>query len=235
MGSLPLRFWITTGIGIHPEHQINAYDQALYMAGISEQNIIAVSSVPPEIQLIPKIINGLTYVPVLDSMEDEKIHMFDTVEIDGQKHFILKNSWCINVVLARSDADQFQRATSSVGLGWYKTPKGYGIYAVEDHGNKTAEGSIDNCIEMLDRMMQYRGVKPIDDEPSILGRTGSHKSSEPIILQEDTKKYLAEKITYTSHSPKQRIYTISMDAVPEGYVATAIALVVMDPFTEIHS
>ena len=266
MGSLPQRFWITTGVGIHPEHQINAYDQALYMAGISEQNIIAVSSVPPTEMIQPKIINGISYVPArmltpeeakhyADNFEKYKAdmekykyilpkpHFFEPIHLptypdndkDGGAYYVLENSWCINVVLARSDGDQFERITSSIGLGWYKTQRGYGIYAVEDHGNKTAKGSIDNCVEMLDRMMQFRGVKPIDDEPSILGKTGSHLSSEPIILQEDTKKYLAERTLYTSHKPKQRIYMITMDAIPEGYVGTAISLVVMDPFTEIHS
>lgn len=262
MGSLPTRFWVTTGIGIHSEHQINAYDGALYAAGISEQNIIAVSSVPPVEQIFPKIINGLTYVPAKMLTSEESKHYadnFEKYEVDIEKYkyvlpkryffkpihlprdakpyYALENSWCINVVLARSDADQFERMTASVGLGWYKTQTGYGIYAVEDHGDKSADGSIDNCVEMLDRMMAFRHVEPIDDVLTVPQKKIS-KSTELISLLgccDDEKKYSGVRVSYTTQEPKRRIYTVSMDAVPEGYVGTSIAVIVFDPFTEVHS
>jgi len=261
MGSLPTRFWVTTGIGIHPEHSINAYDQALYMAGISEQNIIAVSSVPPADMIYPKIIDGITYVPakVLEGAELQhyidnidkyqkmksqfehilpKPHVFEPVHLptypatdtDSGPYYKLKNSWCINVVLARSSAEQFERMTSSIGLGWYKIKSGgVGIYAVEDHGNKSIDGSIDNCTEMLERMMKFRKVEPLHS-----GFDSDASCSDEVLIY-DGIKYPYENSLHATHSPEHRIYTISMDRVPEGFVGSAIAVVVFDPFTEVHA
>jgi pyruvoyl-dependent arginine decarboxylase (PvlArgDC) len=242
MGSLPTRFWVTTGVGIHPEHQINAYDQALYMAGISEQNIMGVSSVPPPVMIKPKIINGISYVPVPDS---DAITKFTTTRLYGEKgaFFTLENSWCIDVVLARSDGDQGERVTSSIGLGWYKpnTPKEtHGVYAVEDHGNKDYRLSLDNCQEMLDRMMTFRKVNPIQSPHLPHHGKGEIISEEKIPLCDvTTNNHLqhcsARRIIWESASPLRQIHAITIDSIPEGYVGTAIAVVVFDPFTEIHS
>ena len=241
MGSLPTRFWVTTGVGIHPEHQINAYDQALYMAGISEQNIIAVSSVPPPVMIKPNIINGISYVPAPES--DVKSR-FPTTRLPREKgtFFTLGNSWCINVVLARSDGDEGGRVTSSIGLGWYKpnTPdETHGIYAVEDHGDNDYRLSLDNCQEMLDRMMEFRKVNPIQSPQSHHGK-GEIISEEKIPLCDVTtldqlQHSYARRIIWESATPLRQIHTITIDSIPEGYVGTTIAVVVFDPFTETHS
>ncbi len=44
---LPKRFFITSGCADSPVSDLNAFDLALFRAGISEQNLVAVSSVLP--------------------------------------------------------------------------------------------------------------------------------------------------------------------------------------------
>ena len=64
MGNLPTRFWIAQGFGIDDEHQVNAYDNALYHMGLADQNMRYVSSVPPNTQLHDVIVSkGYTFIP----------------------------------------------------------------------------------------------------------------------------------------------------------------------------
>ncbi|MCQ2070508.1 MAG: pyruvoyl-dependent arginine decarboxylase [archaeon] len=49
MGCLvPSKYFITSGQAVSPTSDLNAFDLALYRAGISEQNMVAVSSVIPD-------------------------------------------------------------------------------------------------------------------------------------------------------------------------------------------
>ena len=66
--TIPSRFWITKGIGESDVSELSAFDESLMNAGIGYQNHILVSSIPPSIEIQPKIAvqHGLTYVPVGD-------------------------------------------------------------------------------------------------------------------------------------------------------------------------
>lgn len=241
MGSLPRRFWITMGHGLHPEHQINAYDEALHNAGICDQNMCMLSSVPPSIMIHPVINHGMTYVPMpADSPDAQEIlaEKFRTVRLrQGRftRTFLpLDSSWILDLVLARTNGNQFDRITSSIGLVWYETPTGKGIYAVEDDGNKSIDGSIDNCSEMLQRMVKMRRRKFVYER----GHRAEHV--EKIHLRtvisplEKKTKLDVQKVVWHSHHPKMQVHTISINEIPEGYVGTVISAAVMDPFTEIH-
>jgi pyruvoyl-dependent arginine decarboxylase (PvlArgDC) len=65
---LPTRFWLTTGKGESDVSELNAIDSAFLDAGLGYQNHVAVSSIPPEKEIIPKIDHkkGITFVPVKD-------------------------------------------------------------------------------------------------------------------------------------------------------------------------
>ena len=63
MGNLPTRFWMAQGFGIAEEDLVNAYDNALYHAGLADQNIRTVSSVPPNTQVQVHTRDGYTYIP----------------------------------------------------------------------------------------------------------------------------------------------------------------------------
>jgi pyruvoyl-dependent arginine decarboxylase (PvlArgDC) len=243
MGSKPTRFWVTTGCGIDAEHYINSYDKALYDAGISEQNILGVSSVPPATKIEPIVRDGLTYVPMPEEASSRVSILskgFKPLRLSGEKgeYLVLDSSWTIDVVLARSNGDQFQGITSSIGLGAYKTHDGHGVYAVEDHGNNSVEGSIDNCVEMLQKMLRMRNREPVnedDQEPKVTVERNIPLTEAQSRLSGRKEKLYARKLIWQSWKPKIEVHTISIDPIPEGYVGTVIAAVVFDPFTEIHS
>ena len=48
MQVLPTRFFITSGCAVSPVSDLNAFDLALLKADLSEQNLVAVSSVIPD-------------------------------------------------------------------------------------------------------------------------------------------------------------------------------------------
>ena len=62
----PTRFWLTTGIGQSENSELEAIDSAFIEAGIGYQNHVAVSSIPPNEEIYPKIDceKGITYVPI---------------------------------------------------------------------------------------------------------------------------------------------------------------------------
>lgn len=66
--TIPSRFWITKGIGESDVSELSAFDESLMNAGIGYQNHVLVSSIPPSIEIQPKIVvlQGLTHVPVGD-------------------------------------------------------------------------------------------------------------------------------------------------------------------------
>jgi pyruvoyl-dependent arginine decarboxylase (PvlArgDC) len=37
---LPTRFWVVKGTGLDTEHDISAYDMALYRCGVADQNML---------------------------------------------------------------------------------------------------------------------------------------------------------------------------------------------------
>ena len=58
----PSRFWISNGKGV-ANYSIIAYHKALYDAGVANQNLVPVSSVPPAHYIEPIKQQGLTWVP----------------------------------------------------------------------------------------------------------------------------------------------------------------------------
>lgn len=66
--TIPSRFWITKGIGESDVSELSAFDESLMNAGIGYQNHVLVSSIPPSIEIQPKIVaqQGLTIVPIGD-------------------------------------------------------------------------------------------------------------------------------------------------------------------------
>ena len=241
MGSLPTRFWVTMGYGLHSEHPINAYDQALFRAGLCNQNMRMLSSVPPDTLIKPIIKNGTTFVPLpATTYEAQKILSkgFRSVRIRHgsclKTCVVLGTAWMVDLVLARSDGGQFERVTSSIGLGYYTAPNGHGIYAVEDDGHKDVDGSIDNCSEMLRRMVDMRHKEFVRER----GHKGECIKSIPlrtVTSPIDKKTKLdVRQVIWHCHNPKMEVHTISIDKIPEGCVGSVISAAVMDPFTEIH-
>jgi len=205
---LPTRFWIIKGTGIAEEHDISAYDMALYECGLADQNMMCVSSVPPPDMIEVVIENGFTYVPLPEglSLDDVKAKLpFDPIAktIDGSEYLQLSTSSIIHVVQARMPAQEGQTACASIGLQWYwadKEKNRQSVYAVEDHGLHNEETCIRNCKEMLAEMLRLRGREAV--------------------LEDDGE-------------PKQKIVITSITP-PDNHVGVALVMVVMDPFT-MHS
>lgn len=251
MGSIPTRFWMTLGWGIHHELPTRAYDQALYHAGLCDQNIIAVSSVPPKTQIEVPTREGISYIPVWKEGKSgladdllESLHVIKSdipgaeVESDTQYYYKLPTSTCVDVVLVRMDGNSFERITSALAIGSYYMPdRTIGKFAFEAHGNKIPQGCVDNAIEGFVDMCKMRGRELV-----------------PRKLPEDTKGYYKKfKIATSSfardntefefHATKEVHYCDTLDidvylctmVVPEGFCGSVLAAAVMDPFTEIHS
>ncbi len=201
---LPTRFWVVKGTGLDAEHEISAYDMALYRCGVADQNMLQVTSVPPSEEIEVVIENGYTWVPVPKgkTIEDVKTKLqFEPVakKIKGVDHLQLSTSSIVQVVQARIHANEGQTATCAVGLQWYWTDKKkttQSVYAVENHGIHNEETTMRNCKEMMANMLKLR-------------------SREPVL--EDGK-------------PKQKIVLASI-TVPDNHVGVALVMVVMDPFT----
>jgi pyruvoyl-dependent arginine decarboxylase (PvlArgDC) len=201
---LPTRFWIVKGTGIAEEHDISAYDMALYECGLADQNMLCVSSVPPPEMIEVVIDNGFTYVPMPKGMvlADVKKNLpFDPVskKIKGVDFLQLSTSSIIHVVQARMPAKEGQTACAAIGLQWYwadKQKNRQSVYAVEDHGLHNEETCVRNCTEMLSEMLRLRGREAviIDDEPE-------------------------QKIVLSSVTP------------PDNHVGVALVMIIMDPFT----
>jgi pyruvoyl-dependent arginine decarboxylase (PvlArgDC) len=241
MGSLPTRFWVAQGYGTTPEHKLTAYDRALHMAGIADQNIIGISSVPPSIQIVPIIKDGVTYIPTPENWPkkygDRPKH-FKTASLEGQEYFILEPSFSVDVVLARSEGSQFERITSAIGLIRYKKSDGdVGVFAVEDHGENSVEGSIDNCIEELQDMCADRQKEPASCN-TVLPKKEAKKFPLGRYVERMTGKErenYATKIVYSQDKPWIEIYLTTINKIPEDMIGCVLSAVVMDPFTEIHS
>ncbi|MHA1954424.1 MAG: pyruvoyl-dependent arginine decarboxylase [Candidatus Heimdallarchaeaceae archaeon] len=61
---LPTRFWLSSGIGQSERSELEAIDSAFMKAGIGYQNHVTVSSIPPIVEIYPKIDSekGITHV-----------------------------------------------------------------------------------------------------------------------------------------------------------------------------
>ena len=234
---------MTLGWGIDPERRTGAYDQALYHAGLCDQNIIAVSSVPPKIQIEVPTRQGISYVPANDKIigspfvKKEDIPG-DPVESDISKYYELPTSTCINVVLVRMDGDPYERISAALAIGQYYMPDGsIGKFAFESHGYKIPQGCVDDAIEGLHRMMEMRGREPVK-RPKPPTHAGYSKSFEIAVgkYSKDDRdmKYQARKEVHYAEEYEFDVYLCTM-IVPEGYCGAVLAAAVMDPFTEIHS
>jgi len=252
MGSIPTRFWMTLGWGIDPERRTGAYDQALYHAGLCDQNIIAVSSVPPKKQLEVPTRQGISYVPgegdiqssptlsaILNDLYVAKEDIPGLpVESETSIYYMLPTSSCVNVVLVRMDGDSYERITAALAVGQYYMPDGsIGKFAFESHGYKIPQGCVDDAIEGLHRMMEMRCREPVK-RPKAPAPAGYSKSFE-IAVGEYSKdgrdmKYQARKEVHYAEEYEFDVYLCTM-IVPEGYCGAVLAAAVMDPFTEIHS
>jgi pyruvoyl-dependent arginine decarboxylase (PvlArgDC) len=64
--SIPTRFWLTKGVGESDLSQLDAIDKAFMNSGIGYQNHVVVSSIPPLIEISPKINTkeGTSLVPI---------------------------------------------------------------------------------------------------------------------------------------------------------------------------
>nr|MDO8110178.1 pyruvoyl-dependent arginine decarboxylase [Candidatus Sigynarchaeota archaeon] len=201
---LPTRFWIVKGTGLAEEHDISAYDMALHQCGLADQNMLGVTSVPPQEKIEVVIENGFTWVPLPkgNTLADvKKTLKFEPVvkKIKGVDHLQLSTSSIVSVVQARMHAQEGQTACSAIGLQWYWTDKQktrQSVYAVEDHGIHNEETCLRNCKEMLVEMLRLRNREPVMEGGKL----------------------------------KQEI-TISSLTVPDNHVGVTLVMVVMDPFT----
>jgi len=251
MGSIPTRFWMTLGWGIHPELPTRAYDQALYHAGLCDQNIIAVSSVPPKTQIEVPTREGISYVPdwegvksgragdILKSLRVAKLDIPGTeVESDTQYYYKLPTSSCVDVVLVRMDGNSFERITSALAIGSYYMPDEIiGKFAFEAHGYKVPQGCVDNAIEGFIDMCKMRGRDPVPRElpEDTMGYFKNFKIATSNFACDDTEiEFHATKEVHYCKALDIDVYLCTM-VVPEGFCGSVLAAAVMDPFTEVHS
>ena len=152
---IPTRFWMTKGVGI-ADDPLSAYDAALYDAGLGNQNIVTVSSVPPPTMIDVRISEGCTEVPVETG--------------SGIEYKQLPRSAVIFVVQAKSIGTGTRVAT--VSLGWHHSRSGMeeGIFAVEDNGTDSVDDSLARNTVRLQQMMKSRKVEPVmeNGEPKFI-------------------------------------------------------------------
>ncbi|MBY9000904.1 MAG: hypothetical protein KGD64_08330, partial [Candidatus Heimdallarchaeota archaeon] len=69
--STPTRFWLTQGNGESNVSKLSANDEAFIQSGIGYQNHVMVSSIPPSVEIQPRILSqkGVTYVPFKDDFK----------------------------------------------------------------------------------------------------------------------------------------------------------------------
>ena len=92
--SNPTRFWLTSGIGESDTSKLDAIDKAFMNSGLGYQNHIAVSSIPPVVEIIPEIdrAKGITFIEVDDKCImipfSTNIHVVKSLSKGsvGQKH-----------------------------------------------------------------------------------------------------------------------------------------------------
>jgi len=251
MGSFPTRFWMTQGWGIDQERTTNAYDEALYHAGLCDQNICALTSVPPGIQIQVPTRQGWSYIPGEGMLGGEhplfsrltgKAYI-DKLDIPGDPvisdtsiYYQLPISTIIQGVVVTMKGDSFERITAALGLGRYHIEDEYGIFAFEEHGYKDPVGCVDGAVEGLLRMMEMRGREP-------LTREGNTPKDVKKAYKISTSKYEKDGRKIEFHARKEihyvdkfdfEVYLCSM-VVPEGFCGLVLSACIMDPFTEIHS
>jgi pyruvoyl-dependent arginine decarboxylase (PvlArgDC) len=234
---------MTMGWGMDSEHLINAYDNALYHAGIADQNISSLSSVPPNHQIKALSRNGISYVPLdkthkkadIDTWQASGLKITKRKEIPGETegdelYLQLGTSWILNVVISDMRGGSYERITAAIGLARYRFPKGkLGVFAFEDHGFKDPLGCVDNVFEGLKNMIRMRGR-------SLNARANQPEDvrQEFIIGGKDaSSEFLATKEIHHAKDFDMEAYICSM-VVPEGYSGVVLVACVMDPFTMIY-
>lgn len=230
-----MRYWTTMGFGLK-ESRINTYDHALWDAGLADYNMQAVTSVPPLTRVIPKLIDGITYLPEPNSYPD-KFKKYQ-VDLEGGPYLKLVTSWTLDLVMAASSGTEGQIITAAIGLGKYTTKDKSmkGVFAVEDHDNMSVNATVDRCFEILDEMISMRNRIP-------LKRTG--KAPEPVeqkyrigqhVLEHSKENAPVYGVKATHYHPKYDYeVNVARMEVPEGLSGTVLSCMVYDPFTEINA
>lgn len=132
---IPRAFFVTAGAGMDPE-QANAFDRALQAAGISECNLVEVSSILPA-----------------NAQETAR----DSVRLlPGEITFC---------VLSRADGATGEMIGAGIGYGWLgsqnergEVQRAYGIIC-EHHGHYSRTYLAEKIREKLARMAELRGTR----------------------------------------------------------------------------
>jgi pyruvoyl-dependent arginine decarboxylase (PvlArgDC) len=250
MGNLPTRFWIAQGFGIDDEHQVNAYDNALYHMGLADQNMRYVSSVPPNTQLHDVIVSkGYTFIPPPANYPNEEYNKWsgfgqivksdkipDTVEAKYPWYLLMGTSWCTDVVMTDMRGNAGEQLSSALGIGKYKRyDNTTGVFAFESHGYISPEDCADNSIEGLIKMIKMRGhsTVPRDEKPEDRGKK---YDLAPLVndLSGASTMRQATKSVYYAEDYELDAYVTSM-IVPEGHCGAVLTACVFDPFTEVSA
>ena len=162
----PTRFWTSNGKGVS-DYSIIAYHKALYNAGVANQNLVPVSSVPPANQIEPIKKQGLTWVPFTEKNAQiikkglfyEQNHI---LKKPGFEFLQIPHSTILYVVQAMIKLEEKELGSAAIGLAWYwideeKDKKG--VYAVEGMGKFSPEECTKRCREKIEGILD--GKNPI--------------------------------------------------------------------------
>ena len=165
----PTRFWTSEGKGTS-NYSIIAYHKALFNAGVANQNLVPVSSVPPahQIEIIKE--EGLTWVPFTEErakiIKKGQFYEQSTILKKAGKEFLqIPNSTILYVVQAIVKLDENELGSAAIGLAWYwiDEEKGIkGVYAVEGMGKFTTDECLKRCSEKIDDILD--GKNPIKNQ-----------------------------------------------------------------------
>ena len=250
MGNLPTRFWMAQGFGVDDEHQVNAYDNALYHMGLADQNMRYVSSVPPNTQLKDVIVSkGYSFIPPPKNYPQSEYNKWNNLgqiikadKIPGEIetkypwYLLMGTSWCTDVVMTDMRGDAGEQLSSSLGIGRYKRfDDTIGVFAFEHHGYVSPEDSADNTIEGLKKMIKMRGHAAVTRDKKPLDSIKKYDLA-PITndLSGISTMRQATKAVYYAEEYVMEVYVTSM-IVPEGHCGTVLTGCVFDPFTEVSA
>jgi len=122
---IPSAFFVTSGVGMDFE-QANAFDLALHDAGISECNLVEVSSILPA--------------------KAEEIERSEAVVTPGEI------TYC---VMSRVDGESGEVIGAGIGYGWIGERRAFGIIC-EHHGHYSREYLLEKIREKLYKMAETR-------------------------------------------------------------------------------
>lgn len=220
---------------------IGAKDSALWDAGLGDYNMLAVSSVPPLTRITPKIVDGISYVPIppkWNMIHDNVRPLIDRfqVKFNEERWLKLETSWTVNLIKAQCVRGKGQRATAAIGLGHYTSLDGTpGIFAVEHHSSMGIQETTDKCYEMLHNMITLRGRAPVKRLKTV-GDDVEKVSIGKHVLAHLGLEEPVYNIKYTSRHPEyaMEVNVCTIEEMPEGMIGNVVSCVVFDPFTEIN-